>query len=261
MDKIFNDFKKYLINLDSKQIDTKGSEADVKLMDLLKIKEIVNHMKLVRATEKEEPLLQYGTFFDGERLFYNDEVFTLNQETFNHAILNHIFHFMNGAQFLLAAKATNNRMESYRSTVALYFAHFNISGVLPKYARSTRSKWFTKYHKPGKGYGLIFTPHQDTANYFYEEYEKGNINLPRTFGFKVESRFNGPEGIIYISRHKLPFLRLTGIEFDRYESRDVVLLKEEDGSYTRVSLMNKKAKELAGYREVMESLAGDLGEW
>lgn len=257
METMFKNFKQYLINLDSKQIDTRNSDAEVKIMDLLIVKEIVDHMKLAVATEKEKPLLQYGTFFNGERLFYDEEVLNLSQETFNHVMLNHVFHFMNGAHFLLPASTIkDNYKRAYRSHVALYFAHFNISGVLPKYATSSRGNWFSKYHLPAKGYGLIFTPHKDTANYFYEEYEKGNINLLKQFQFTKLHKFECPEGIIYISKHNLPYLNLLGINFTRNETKEIALLRTGD-SYKRVNLLTKEARELVGYRQVMDILSGE----
>lgn len=253
----FQSFKDYLNKLDSKQ------DSDSKLNDLNLIKEVVNYMKPKLAGEKEIPLLQYGTFFDGEHIFYDDqEVYELDQETFNHAMLNHTLHFIFGSHTNIGFRSSAS--EYYRDITALLFAHLNISGVVPKYANKVRGRWYEKYHLD-RGYGTIFIPHEKTSNYFYEQYEAGKIKLPKGFYVKKLSRFDCVEGIVYIAEMpRMYFTKGTGIQFGydyAKEKKQVILLKNDDGTFERINHVNKKAKELKEYKEVMDILSGDGDDW
>jgi len=261
----FDKFKEYLNSLDSRLVDHKRAIKS-KHEDLQFVRDIVNHMKLRPAGEKERPLLQYGIFFDGEHLFYDDEIVEVNQEEFNHAVLNNVFHFITGSHFTMGFKAFATSADNwYKSHVALYFSHFNISGVKTRYGGS-RGQWFKNFHQKEKGYGLIYTPHLHTGNYFYEQYESGKIQLPPGFSIEKTNYFNCPEGVIYIARFNLPNLTSKdGIHFphNNYQSHplshQVALFRNEDGSFQRTNFMNKRAKELRGYKEIMELLGGEIG--
>lgn len=251
MEQIFENFKKYLLSLDSKQIENPKSRVS-KHEDLQIIRKLVDHIKLVPAGEKEKEYTQYGTFFDGEHMFY-EEGLEYSQETMNHVFLNHIIHFMLGANF-----TSFKNTSWYKSTTALFFAHFNISGITPKYGTSIRPRFYNNYHVPGKGYGTLFDPLTTLSNYFFEEYEAGNINFPKGFEIEKTDVYEFDSGVVYIASTMSYDLKGTfGIIAGNARQATVILSKNEDGTYKKVNGRTGDGKELLEHREVIMALTGD----
>lgn len=269
MKKKLNNFKCWLEELIAIQDLTPNRRGTTKEDDLRFLIGIAEHMEPKVAGEKEKPLLDYGTFFDGQHVHYDEKAEQLDQKTFNMVMFNHLIHFISGAHFQMPVRPTKSAGTKYVSITALYLAHFGISGVKPRYARSIRKNFYEQYHIPEKGYGLLFAPDPNVANYFYEEYTKGNIELPKGFCVKEGKRFDCAEGIIYLAT--TPYAHLTqgrGIEFDRnpsryhyshyyYTANKVIALKrEENGDLRRVDLVKKEGRELLELKKVYDSLVG-----
>lgn len=260
MKNIISIFRQYLRELESKQVNHKQTKAS-KYHDILFIEKIVDHMKLKPAGEKEKELLQYGLFFDGENLFYDETIETIDNTMLNHALLNHILHFVFGAHVYISFKSRS--LKSYLDNNALVFAHFNISGVKPRYGTSGRKNCY-KYHIEEKGFGLIFEPHPKTANYFYEEYEAGNIKLHNYFTITKTKKLEYSPCLSYVAKIKFPHFNASqGFHILEYGFNisngpvDVFLI-EKNGKYERISPASKLAREIKDSKAVMEELSGEL---
>lgn len=260
MNEKFKKFKGYIDSLHGIQIENKKAKKTInpktKEQDLYLLMGIVDHMKLVPVGEEEKELLQYGLFFDGEHLFYDEnEVEQLNQKDFNMYMLNHLFHFMLGAHVALPSNATKSNCEKYIHGIALYLAHFNISGVTPKYGLSVRGKWYDLYHVPNKGYGKFIFPRPKTSDYFYDKFEAGKIQLPPGCSIEKVDMFDNEKGRIYDVRVTLPHVNASGVNFSERICKQVIFIKNEDGTFKKHNGRGKASKEIKDAKELLDFLS------
>ncbi|AEO93829.1 gp584 [Bacillus phage G] len=246
---------KYLDELKPIQIEHKDAEVS-KEEDLEFLKEVVNQIKVKPASEKEREFLRYGFFFSGDHLFYDESfVKKMSSEKINQAILNHLFHFMSGAHFYDSYRIT--RGNRHMSVCALYFAHFNISKVKPSYVQNTRGSFYER-HVKYDGKGLLFMPPTSSDKYFFEEYEAGNIGILDFMEFSTIEKYDFNEGIVYDYRMVLNHITVRrGINSINVIKKRIILLKNNDGTFTKVNASNAKGKELLELRKVMKTLGGE----
>lgn len=264
MEPRLKNFRLYLIDREKHQpgLAYKGRGIETRQRDFAHFINMVYELEPTPAGKDEIPLLQYGMFYDGQHLFYNQIVIsTLTQEQFNQALLNHMIHFIQGACFTLPKNPTSSRLEWLKSSNALIMAHFGLTSVrvIPKYSQSAREEFYEKIFKD-KCDDIVFAPHPDSSNYFWSKFYQGEIELQDPFYVREENKYDTTEGVVVKATTPYGYITLgKGLELDTNKNKQVVVVfRNEDGTTERGNFMSKRGKELRELKEVFDTLCGTL---
>lgn len=248
-----NDFYDKLQKLRSNSVESIQNTV----FDFSHLLKYVKSIKLEEAGIKEKPLLQYGMFYDGlNTLYYDSEVVNqLNDIDLTKALLNHLFHSYSKAHLKLGDKPTKNTLIRYGSHAGLYLSHFGFSSIKPKYTQSIRDDLYYMYEEANE---IVFTPHVNTSNYFYNKIVEQNIDgeVKNADGLKMKiNTFKTTIGAIVEIEFLYGFVTKSRgfLEVRRDLVRKSLINK--DGEWLLTSPANKIAREVREMKKIADILS------